>query len=166
MVYGIQFYDIDNRNGMKADRCCCDPNDGYMGELFNLLVTIDKPWSVALSQERTSLYTDTQKMVDQEVRFLLGNMEYSEIAATDLLANVTFVNFEKTDGGKIGVNFRVHLKRPHWNNSDIIEQSFMDAADEYRNRTDEDVLGKEVLGAFAKNDYVTDEAKFGVIATR
>ena len=70
------------------------------------MVTIDKPWSVALSQERTSLYTDTQKMVDQEVRFLLGNELFSEIAATDLMSEATFVNFEKTDGGKIGVNFR------------------------------------------------------------
>ena len=63
-------------------------------------------------------------MVDQEVRYLLGNTEYSWVANDNLIVNMTFENFTKTDGNKIGVNIRVHLSSPHWDNDYRLEESF------------------------------------------
>lgn len=96
-------------------------------------------------------------MVDQEVRFLLLNTEYSEIAQENLIDYIVFNNFVRTNDSRIGAAFEVLLNRPHWDNGRRIERSFRMAASEYHNRTDEDVLGEVVLGRFSKNHYVVDD---------
>merc|ERR1711902_312158 len=65
----------------------------------------------------------------------------------------------------VGVRFDVHLKEPHWNNSEIIELSFIAAAGEYGNRTDLTVLGKPVSGTFSKNFYDITHGKRTTRAT-
>ena len=40
------------------------------------------------------------------------------------------------------------------------------AANEYRDRDDEDVLGRIIQGRFQKNDYVTDKGRGAVWATK
>lgn len=73
----------------------------------------------------------------QEVRYLLGNVNYSAVAETELMAWAKFLNFTKSEGDKMGAWFRILMRRPHWDNGQRIVDSFTVAATEYKNRTDQ-----------------------------
>ncbi len=164
MVYGIQIKNLYDEANPKVDRCCCPE---FEGERFRLFATIDLPWSNSLGDMRSSFYKDKFKMVDQEVRYMLGNTDYSWIAAEGIMTKVeTEKEFFKTDGNKIGVHIKVTLSKPHWDNDYRIEESFKAAANEYKKRNETDVLGRIVQGRFDKNDYVTDKGRLAVRATR
>ena len=157
MVYGVEVKDLYNASVPEVDRCCC-PN--FLGEQFRLFVTIDLPWSDSLGDTRSSNYKEKYKMVDQEVRYLLGNTEYSWVSADGIVGSVVMdKEFVKTDGGKIGVYVDVVLTRPHWDNDYRLEESFKAAANEYMRRNETSVLGRIVQGKFKKNDYVTDQVR-------
>jgi hypothetical protein len=49
----------------------------------------------------------------------------------NLLGNATFVDFQKTSGGLIGVNFVIWLTKPHWDNAQRIERAFRKLAEMY-----------------------------------
>ena len=53
VVLGVMFYDIYNRTGILAKRCCCTP---YKGELFDFNVTIDEAWTNILKDKRSSTF--------------------------------------------------------------------------------------------------------------
>lgn len=163
VILGIMFYDVYHKSGMLANRCCC-PN--YKGELFDFFVTIDQPWTNSLTDVRSSIFKDWKKMVDQEVRFMLTNRKSSQLIKDKLLGPIEFVGFQKTPGGKVGVQFELVIKKPHWDNNRRIEQAFADLAEMYKNRTDKTVLGRSVLGRFSKHDYVVDDAPKTHVARR
>ena len=100
-------------------------------------------------------------MVDQEVRYLLFNKMHSPLMADPipLLGSAEFIGFKKMKG-KVGVEFEVHLTRPHWDNHRRIENAFEELITIYRNQSadEESVLGKRVLGKYTKRDYIVDNA--------
>ena len=53
VVLGVMFYDIYNRTGILAKRCCCTP---YKGELFDFNVTIDEAWTNILKDKRSHTF--------------------------------------------------------------------------------------------------------------
>ena len=55
-----------------------------------------------------------------------------------------FVGFEKAFGGRIGLKFKIRLKRPHWDNKQRLENSFAKVAELYKNQSSDDmtVLGR------------------------
>ena len=53
VVLGVMFYDIYNRTGILAKRCCCTP---YKGELFDFNVTIDEAWTNILKDQRSPIF--------------------------------------------------------------------------------------------------------------
>jgi hypothetical protein len=157
ITLGLMFYDMYNKRGMLADRCCC-PN--YRGELFNFFATLDQPWTNSLSDIRSSIYKDWKKMVDQEVRFLLLNKKYSALMVDNLMGSIEFLGFKKTPKGKVGVEFEILMNKPHWDNDDKIEKAFEQLIYIYRNQStsDKTVLGRGVLGRYTKRDYLVHHA--------
>lgn len=155
IVLGVMFYDLYSKKGILANRCCCL---NYPGELFLFSATIDEPWTNSLSDKRSSTWKDWKKMVDQEVRFLMNNRQYSELKKDELMRSIKFLGFRRTARGKVGVEFEIELSKPHWNNTAIIETAFENLIEIYRNQseTDKTVLGRTVLGRYTKRDYLID----------
>ena len=91
------------------------------------------PWMSALSDERGHTFKEWKKMVDQEVRYLLFNKMHSTLMVDGLLGNAEFIGFKKRKG-KVGVDFEVHLTRPHWDNHRRIENAFEELVTIYRNQ--------------------------------
>ena len=158
LVLGVMFLDLYTKPEIEATKCCCS-NDSYTypGELFLFTATIDTPWINALSNERDYIFKDWKKMVDQEVRYLFSNEEHSELMHDDNLKSVEFVGFKKFKG-KVGVDFEVHLNRPHWDNDRRIERAFERLIIAYRNHTENNVLGHSVMGKYTKRDYRVENA--------
>ena len=53
VVLGVMFYDLYNKKGILAKKCCCDQ---YKGELFEFYVTIDEPWTNILMDQRSNIF--------------------------------------------------------------------------------------------------------------
>ena len=53
VVLGVMFYDIYNKAGILAKRCCCNP---YKGELFSFNVTVDVAWQNTLRDQRSNTF--------------------------------------------------------------------------------------------------------------
>ncbi len=156
VTLGIMFYDIYNKQGMMASKCCC-PN--YRGELFNFFVTIDSPWTTTLADTRSSVFKSWKKMVEQEVKFLLVNKQYSSLMVDKLLGYVKFLGFKRTPKAKVGVEFEILMTKPHWDNDQRIENGFAELVEVYRNQSADEktVLGRGVLGRYTKRDYIVND---------
>ena len=164
IVLGFMFLDMYDQGGIQGRKCCCPD---YPGELFLFTATIDEPWINALADQKSTTFKSWSKMVDQEVRYLFLNKDYSDLMVDNLLKSVEFIGFKKLKG-KCGVEFNVHLTRPHWDNDRRIENAFENLVNVYKNQSEEEenVLGKRVLGKFTKRDYVVDNFPHSHIAKR
>ena len=113
-------------------------------------------------------YRAWKKMVDQEVRYLIVNPTYSELMLEKLLESIEFIGFFRTPKGKVGVEFHVHLNRPHWDNYRRIEHAWEELIIVYRNQSasEKTVLGKSVFGKYTKRDYLVDDAPISHRARR
>ncbi len=155
VVFGLMFYDMYHKEGIKATKCCIPD---YPGELFNFTATIDSPWINALADPKDRTFKEWKKMVDQEVRYLFLNKEYSALKLEGILDSIEFVEFTQKKS-KVAVVFQVHLNTPHWDNDRRIENAFTELIEIYRNQSadEKNVLGKGVLGRYTKRDYVVND---------
>ena len=111
------------------------------------MIIVFRKWvlfQVMLKDKRSAVFKTWNKTVNQEVKYMFQNMEFSDIAKDKLLGPIEFVGFEKGFGGRIELKFKIRLLRPHWDNKQRLENAFAKLAVAYRNQSADDltVLGK------------------------